>query len=394
MIHKNIKILTWFNFFTDFKLYAPIAIIYFSQVTGSFAQGMSVFSIAMISSALFELPTGIFSDYLGRRKTMVLGALCAVSYALFYAVGGSFWILAVGAIFEGLSRSFYSGTQEALLHESLAESKNEHEYDEYLGKTSSMFQVALSVSAILGGILAAWSFPLIMWLSVIPQGLCLFLSTRLTEPKVHTRESGNIYGHLKEAMGNFVSNKKLRLLSISSIVGYGLGESGYLFQAAFYNMLWPVWAIGFAKSLSNAGAAFSFYFSGKVIHKFGALKTLFVGNIISDFIGLTGILLANIFSPILMVSTSVFYGVTSVAENSLMQKEFKNAQRATMGSLNAFGGSIFFGIMSFTLGSIADTLNPRNALLIFQILSLPITFLYWMLFRQSKISNLHVQDVS
>lgn len=63
---KNIKFLTWFNFFTDFKLYSPVAILYFAQVTGSFALGMSIFSIAYVSAAFFEIPTGIYSDLIGR----------------------------------------------------------------------------------------------------------------------------------------------------------------------------------------------------------------------------------------------------------------------------------------------------------------------------------------
>ena len=66
--HKNIKLLAWFNFFTDFKLYSAIAIIYFSQVTHSLALGMSIFSIASISDAVFELPTGVLSDMVGRKN--------------------------------------------------------------------------------------------------------------------------------------------------------------------------------------------------------------------------------------------------------------------------------------------------------------------------------------
>ena len=77
-MHKNIKLLALFNFFTDFHLFSAILIIYFAQVTGSYALGMSLFSVAMVSSALFEVPTGVFSDYIGRKKTMILGAMCAV----------------------------------------------------------------------------------------------------------------------------------------------------------------------------------------------------------------------------------------------------------------------------------------------------------------------------
>lgn len=381
---KNIKILTWFNFFTDFKLYAPIAIIYFAKVSGSYALGMSIFSIATISSALFELPTGIYSDYIGRRKTVILGALSAIICSIFYAIGHAYWILIIGALFEGLSWSFYSGNNDALLHDSLAETENQHQYAEYLGRTSAMVQAALAVSAIIGGIIAVWSFPLIMWLSVIPQFLCFLLAFRLIEPKVHTRESGNIYKHLKEAFVNFKNNKKLRLLSLSSILGYGFGEAGYQFQSAFYNTLWPVWAIAVAKTLSNVGATFSFHFSGRLIKKFDGLKVLIVDNLYSRFINIFAAAFPTIFSPLLMSTSSVFFGVTTVAKNSLMQKEFSNHQRATMGSLSSFAGSIFMGIVSFILGFTADKLSPAHAFLILQVFQFTNLWIYTKLFRQYK----------
>lgn len=380
-LHKNIRILTWFNFFTDFKLYAPIAIIYFARVSDSYALGMAVFSVAMVSSALFEIPTGVFSDFIGRKRTVVLGALAAVIYSIFYAIGQSFLILAVGAIFEGLSRSFYSGNNDALLYDTLDEAGEKNQYDEFLGRVSSMFQVALAVSAILGSILASWSFSLIMWISVIPQIICLMLSFSLVEPKKHSRRSGNIYQHLKEATVDFVKNEKLRLLSISSIVSYGIGEAAYLFQAAFYSTLWPIWAIGFAKTLSNVGASLSFRFSGKLIRKYSAIRMLIAGNLYNRTVGIIAAAFPTILSPVLMASTSLFHGTSSVAESTLLQKEFRDGQRATMGSLNSLAGSLFFGVVAIGLGFIADKIHPSTGLLIFQVLLLPIIWLYWKLFK-------------
>jgi len=110
VLHKNIKLLTWFNFFTDFRLYAPIAIIYFARVSGSYALGMSIFSITMISSALFEIPTGIFSDKIGRKKTVILGALLAVLYSLFYALGQSFFMLSIGLYLKVYHALFTAAT--------------------------------------------------------------------------------------------------------------------------------------------------------------------------------------------------------------------------------------------------------------------------------------------
>lgn len=77
-MHKNIKLLALFNFFTDFNLYSAVLIIYFAKVTGSFALGMSLYSVTMVSSAIFEIPTGIFSDYIGRKKTIILGSICSI----------------------------------------------------------------------------------------------------------------------------------------------------------------------------------------------------------------------------------------------------------------------------------------------------------------------------
>lgn len=383
VIHNNIKILTWFNFFTDFKLYAPVAIIYFSHVTGSFALGMSIFSIAMISSAIFEIPTGVFSDRIGRRKTVIWGAASAVLYALFYAIGGSFWILAMGAVIEGVSRSFYSGNNDALLHDTLAESENQGFYDEHLGKVSSMFQAALAISAVLGGFLATWSFLLIMWLSVIPQIICFVLAFQLIEPSIHKYGSGNIYLHLKDAYQSFIKNKKLRLLSLSSILGYGFGEASYLFIPAFYNTLWPVWALGVAATFSNTLATFSFHFSGKLIRKFGAVKIMLIDNITNRIIGIISTVFPTMLSPFFLSSTSLFHGVTTVAKSTLMQKEFSNEQRATMGSLNAFVGSVFFGIVAFILGFTADQLSPAKAILLLQLFQFINLFIYWKLFRHT-----------
>jgi MFS family permease len=387
MLHQNIKILIWFNFLTDFKLYAPIAIIYFSQVTGSFTLGMSIFSITMVSSALFEIPTGVFSDRIGRRKTVIYGGFSSVLYSVFYAVGQSFWILAVGAVLEGLSRSFYSGNNDALLHETLSQTNDEHQYEEFLGRVSAMFQFALATSAILGGILATWSFPLIMWLSVIPQLLCFVLAFRLKEPRMHTNRSGNIYHHLKTAYKNFLSNKKLRLLSVASISGYAFGEAAYQFQSAFYNTIWPVWAIGFAKTLSNLGAAASFHFSGRLIKKYNALKILIVDNIYSRVINTFATAFPSVLSPILMSSTSVFFGVTTVAKNALLQKEFTNEQRATMGSLNSFAGSIVFGIIAIFIGALADRISPAHAFVVLQVFQLGNLYLYWKVFNHSKAND-------
>lgn len=383
-MHKNIKLLALFNFFTDFHLFSAILIIYFAQVTGSYALGMSLFSVAMVSSALFEVPTGIFSDYIGRKKTMVFGAICAVLSLSFYAIGMNYWILFVGALFEGLQRAWYSGNNDALLYETLSNSNRKDDYDHYLGRTSAMFQVAAAVGIIIGGFIAVWSFSLVMWLSVIPQVICLIISLLIIEPAKHCNQSSNIYSHLITSAKKIWANRKLRLLSTNSIIGFAVGESTYQFRAAFVNTLWPLWAVGFSKVLSSIGAAISYWYSGKLIKKVGAFRLLLISNIYGKFINIGSVAVATIISPILLSSTSLFYGATGVANSKLMQKEFTDEQRATLGSINSFMGNLAFGIFAVTLGMFADKFGPTKALLFAYIFSLPTLLINWNLFKDNK----------
>ncbi len=383
-IHRNITLLAWFNFFLDLRFYAPVAVIYFSQLTDSFAKGMSVFSIAMLSSAIFELPTGIYSDLIGRKKTLVGGAIFSLLSVTLYALANSYWILAVGALFEGVARAFYSGNNEALITDTLAEIKLEREYAEHYGRTTSMFQWALAISALIGGVIASISFTLVMWLSVIPAILALSVSFAIVEPNVHIQKSGNILDHLKEALRFYKDNSKLRILSLSNAIGFAQGEAGYQFRSAFIVTLWPVWAIGLAQMLSNIGAALSFRFGGKIIGKYRSLPVLYWGKVYSLVSNTVATLFPSGLSPILLSSNSLTFGSGVVAMSDLLQKEYSANQRSTMGSLNSLFSSFAFAIVSLGLGLFADTIGPAKALLSLQVLALVSTLLLWKLFGSSE----------
>jgi MFS family permease len=384
-LHPNIKLLTWFNLCVDFTLYGPIAILYFSKITGSYALGLSIFSIEMISSSVFELPTGVLSDYIGRRKTVIFGALCAVVAGIFYAIGINYLFLIIGAIFAGLARSFYSGNNDALLHESLQENNQEEEYSDYSGKVSSMFQIALAISALLGGIISYWSFALVMWLSVIPRLVGFLISLKLIEPKLLDNKSDtNVFNHLKESFVNFRQNKELRSLSLASILSYGVGETMHQFKAAFIATLWPLWAIGISSTLSHVWATIGFRTGSYLSKKFGFLKVLFIGSIFNPIFSLIMLITANVISPLIMPLTSFTYGVSSVAKDTLFQKHFTNKQRATMGSLNSLVGSMFFGIFAVIFGAVADKIHPTNAMIIGEILMFSVAYIYWKLYKNLK----------
>ncbi|MEI8067638.1 MAG: MFS transporter [Candidatus Shapirobacteria bacterium] len=374
---KNIKILRWHSFFSEFSLWAPLAIIYFSKISGSYTLGISIFSIIMLSAAIFEIPTGFISDKYGRTKTLIFGAIAFAIASILYAIGLNYWILVIGAVVQGLGRSFYSGNNDALLYDNLQEMKNTDDFAEHNGKINSMAQIALGVSAMIGGFIAYFSFPLLMWISVIPQLICLVLALKLTEIKEISHQSTNIFNHTKEAFKNLISNVKLRYISLSDMISFGLGEAGWNFRSAFIATIWPVWAIGIAQVLCNFGSSLSFHFSGKALKKIKPINVLIFKINLNVAVNLIALVLSNIFSPILMSINSLFYGIGQVSKDKLLQDEFTSKQRATMGSLNSLGGSLCYAIFAILLGVLADKFGPRNALIVQSILVLSVLYFYF-----------------
>jgi len=325
----------------------------------------------------------VFSDMVGRKKTITFGALAATLSAILYATGQSYWPLFIGALFEGLSRAWYSGNNDALLFESVVESKTKESFAHHLGKTSSMFQLALMIGAVVGSIIAQWSFPIIMWLSVIPQGICLILSLFFNNPKRFTKNKTNIFAHMKLSAFHLWRNKKLRLLSISDIVGFGTGEAAFQFNSAFIATIWPIWAIGLSRLISFGGAFLSFQYSGKIIQKFHEYNVLIIANIYTRIVNFIAYGIPTIVSPVLMATPAFTYGAYEVSKNVLMQREYTEEQRATMSSMTSFFGSLFYGAFALLMGLIADQYGPAKSLIMAQICML------YVLYINIRLKQLH-----
>ena len=168
-MRRNLHLLGWFNFLLDFRLYGPFAIIYFAQVSGSYAVGMAVFATAQATAALLEVPTGVLSDRLGRVRTLSLGAAFSVVAVAAYALAADAWVLMLGGLLEGVARSLFSGNNAALLHDTLTDLGEQDRYHHYFGRVSSLFQFGLASGALLGGVVGIWSLQAVSALSVLPQ---------------------------------------------------------------------------------------------------------------------------------------------------------------------------------------------------------------------------------
>src|SRR5215208_1819569 len=72
---------------------------------------------------IFEVPTGIVADTVGRRASYLLGTLTLVAstllYVLLWDIEAAFWLWAVVSLLLGLGFTFFSGAVEAWLVDAL-----------------------------------------------------------------------------------------------------------------------------------------------------------------------------------------------------------------------------------------------------------------------------------
>lgn len=386
-LKKNVFLLGSINFLTEFKLYAAIIILYFTEVTGSMTLGMGVLSLSMLSASLLELPTGVLSDILGRKKTIIIGTSASFISIVLYATGiSTFWLFA-GAVLEGLSIALFSGNNDAFLYDHLKSQNDEQSYKAYLGKTSSMTHIAPSASTLAGSLmLLSGSYSLVFRLTVIPKALCVAAALLLDEPKaMGNKEPISPWKHLVESIREVYQNKKLiRLVAADSLSG-GAGEAAYQFRSTFIAMVWPTWAIGLAGTLGDLLAAFSFWISEKWINRRGSKWILLMGKSCSLVVSVVSFILANIFSPILLTSNALFYGVMSVAQNDMAQKLFTDRNRASMGSVKSLTESLTGAILAVFIGWLGDRLGVVPALVCFQGFGVISLLIYAFLFNSKDM---------
>lgn len=107
---------------------------------------------------LFEVPTGIVADTVGRRASYLLGtvtlAASTLLYVLLWRIEAPFWQWAVVSILLGLGFTFFSGAVEAWLVDALTAVGFTGELESVFGRGQVVTGVAMLTGSVAGGFIA------------------------------------------------------------------------------------------------------------------------------------------------------------------------------------------------------------------------------------------------
>ncbi|MEI6499203.1 MAG: MFS transporter [bacterium] len=379
----NVKLFTLFYIFYNFRLYSVLAVIYFYQITHSYALALSLFSVAQICQGLFEIPLGYYSDKFGRSNCLRLGAIGSLLSIIFYAFGHNYLWLFIGSIFDGISNAAFSGNNDALLYETLQEDGKKDNYHHEYGKMNSWLELSGFIGVVVGGLMSKNSLSILFIISIFPRILATIISLGFIDPNVVKEESKSAKLHFRDSFLMYKNNIKVRLLSIADTIG-SIGGVTWNFQSAFYNLFLPTWATSMVMSINFFTSFVSFRLSGKIIQKYEAMKVLFYSEFYSRILRVIAYIFPSIASPFMIAIASSSYGPSVVAKSSILQNEFTNEQRATMTSINSFVGNIVYSISAILVGIAADKFGVAKSLLTIQLLSVSISIIYYKLYKNNK----------
>ncbi len=180
---RNIPVYYLFQFTRGFHLWVPLWFLFLQLEHGlSFTQIGWLEAIFGITAILAEVPTGAIADRFGRRVALAFGAFSfAAATVLFGAL--DYPLLVAGYLSMAVAMTLFSGSDEALLFDSLRQLGRSDAYERHAGRGQAVATASLLGATLLSGPLTSQlGFQTVVLLSAAGMGLAGLIALFLREP--------------------------------------------------------------------------------------------------------------------------------------------------------------------------------------------------------------------
>lgn len=359
-----IKISKWF------MVYMPIVVLFMKSNGLDLRAVMLVNAVYSLSVAVFEIPSGYFSDRLGRRQSLIIGTLFISLQFVAYSFAYDFWGLALGGLIGGIGASFISGTDSALLYDTLQHLNRTDDYLKWEGKTYALGTFSEAVAAILGGWVASQyglRSPMYAQVGVSLMGVLAALT--LVEPAVqrdHQRSNGEQMRYMLRHL--FAQNKPLRFfVGISTLGGLPTLLLAWFAQPYFETQQLPEYQIGYLWAALNSTVAVFSLTAHRWTGRFSSLTL--VGIILTGFVG--GYALLGTYGSTYVLGglggLFLMYALRGLATPTflhLINQEAPADMRATVLSIRGFIIRLGYAMTAPLLGWVADVYTISEVFLL------------------------------
>lgn len=145
-IKRQTRLLYLYEGMMSFRMVDAVWVIFLLGRGYSLAQVGLAEGIFHVTSMLFEVPSGMVADLFGRRRTLILSGAANILFSFFMAQNGWHGWIYVGMIFSALGFNLTSGTESAMVYDSLLEAGCEEKYKKVWANMSVLGRIARAVS--------------------------------------------------------------------------------------------------------------------------------------------------------------------------------------------------------------------------------------------------------
>lgn len=370
------------SFLKNQVYFVPIMVLFFQDLGLTYAQIFWIFTIGSAFSFLIEIPTGMFADLYGNRKSIIISKFLIFSSFILFGIADNFVFLLIANLIYELGKSFRSGTETAYVFNYLDDGDNRNNNPSYSRiKINQKFyaRISESLAALIGGFVAyRFGFSFVFCLAALP-ALINFLQS-LSWEKLSFENNGHLksfsladnFSFIRSAFFDVFKNK----LILKIIINISLFSAAF---AALDKFIQPYMKeagvelqyFGIIYAVFLIFVAFLTKFAAKLEDKLGGERIM---NYSSFFALLPLLFLAfgakSIFSVALFFIVLMIDNLRSPVVNTLFHEQIGREKRATMGSILELVKSLNKLWILPLIGYMADIYSIKTAILVIAIIVL------------------------
>ena len=355
-LQRNIWLIFLFSGSWAFLILMPVIIPFFMS------RGLDmqdVFLLQAFFSAtllLFELPSGYVADLLGRRKTLLFGSACwGAGFSIFPFVT-NFWSLLPAEFLMALGVSLISGTDVAVIYDSLNALGSKKAPIKVLGKKIYYQQIGETIGGLLGGWLALWSLGTVVWAQAAIGWAPLIVAFFVHEPdrvKMQKKKHRENFAYIYRSV--FKHSRLLTLIVLNNMF-YGVVTllAVWTFQQYWQNLGVALIYFGYIWAISNLSVAVVARYAHKIEKRLGSETVLVLIGLL-PVIGFAGMAwMPGLWGIAFCLCFQVTRGLNSVILRDALNSRVTGDLRATANSIAGLGMRLLFIILGPIVGYFID----------------------------------------
>lgn len=346
------------------RFYIPVLALFYIASLVSVEQFTIIMGVFSLTILLLELPSGVFSDIVGRKKTLIIASACFLIEIVIISFFNGFWPFLIAKIISGVAVSLMSGTSSALLFETLKRLKRIDEHKKILGKVQMAASISSAIVFIIGGVLFQIHYKLPAYASLPFAVATLVAMFFFIEPYPFFGKVKRVHSitHLKEGVSLFLKKFDLKFLFIYYLPVVAVCVMMLNFSSLYFELVnVPLYLIGVVAFVSSLIMAVSSRKAEAIDSLFGEKMSLAIAQIVLMFSLFFLGLLIPYWGVAFFMCIPLVLGFVQVSVSHRLNVLVSPRHRATMLSINNLGSH--FGVFAFfpLAGLIAQSLSMSFA---------------------------------